>query len=463
MAALAIAVISVVVGSASAHLVPGTFADANAQPSTPITAAFFYPWYPSHWTENEIHPYTNYSPSMGHYSSIDPSTVEQQLAMAQQAHINAFISSWWEPGEVTDVNLQQILSITSSLGVSVKWSTYYEREGYSNPAASQIASDLQYMNTHLFASPAYLRVGGKPVVFAYGEGSDGCATVNRWLDAQAQSSLDVYVVLKVFEGYASCPTQPESWHQYSPTSYFDYQPTHSVSVSPGFWKAGEAPVLQRDAFNFEYAVQWMAVTNTTWRLITTWNEWAEGTSIEPALEYGDEYIDILCRNLPGSTPCAGTSPTASPSAIPTPGTPTSETPTPPAPPSQTPEQATETPTSAPTPTPTATPSTSPAPPQETPTPTPQPTPKNKPPRGPKHGDIDCNQSVNSLDALQLLKTMAGMSQATSCLDSTLSADEAHDVDCDGVVSALDALMILRFAAGYTASSSGCPAVGSQTG
>jgi hypothetical protein len=442
------------------------------QPQPPITAAFFYPWYPSHWLEGGTYPFTNYTPSLGLYSSTDEPIVTDQLALARQAHIDAFISSWWEPGEVTDIAFQDILRITESSGSPIRWSTYYEREGYANPSPAQIGSDLQYLDAHVFASPAYLRVNGKPVVFAYGEGSDGCATIDRWLQAEAQIGLDVYVVLKVFEGYSNCPSQPDSWHQYSPTSHFDYQPGHSVTVSPGFWKIGQEPLLTRNAGNFEYAVQWMAVTNTTWRLITTWNEWAEGTSIEPALEYRNDYIDILCRNLPGPEPC--TTATPAPTAAPTPPGPT-PTSTPPSTPT-----APSIPTSTPLPsrTPTNTPSppsgTQPSPtltttPQATAgataTPTPKHAPRSKPPRALLHGDTDCSQTVDSLDALRILRRVAVLApaQAEACAPPLSSQEEAraYDVNCDGVVGATDSLAILRYVAGLSNTENDlCPVIGS---
>lgn len=70
----------------------------------------------------------------------------------------------------------------------------------------------------------------------------------------------------------------------------------------------------------------------------------------------------------------------------------------------------------------------------------------------KQGDVDCNNSANSVDALFLLRVSAGLpvAQNQPCPDigTVLTlAGVFGDVDCTGTVSAIDALKILRFAAG----------------
>jgi hypothetical protein len=141
---------------------------------------------------------------------------------------------------------------------------------------------------------------------------------SRWKQAQAlfagQGGGGVYVVLKVFQGYRTAPDQPDSWHQYGPAAAYDSQLPHSVSVSPGFWKVGESPRLARDPARFEADVRRMAASGAAWQLVTTWNEWGEGTSVEPADQFGTSYVDILCRNLPGPAACGETAAPAVPAA-----------------------------------------------------------------------------------------------------------------------------------------------------
>ncbi|HSP54087.1 MAG TPA: hypothetical protein VLS25_00735 [Dehalococcoidia bacterium] len=70
----------------------------------------------------------------------------------------------------------------------------------------------------------------------------------------------------------------------------------------------------------------------------------------------------------------------------------------------------------------------------------------------KQGDVDCNNSANSVDALFLLRFGAGLAvaQHQPCpnIGTMLTlAGVFGDVDCSGAVNSVDALKILRFGAG----------------
>ena len=391
---------------------------SSFQPELPIAAAFIYPWYPSHWSgwtpAGEIFPLTNYTPSLGFYSSTDGEITRQQLSLAEQAHLDAFISSWWGPGDETDLALNHKLAVTESTGSPIRWAAYYELEGQGDPPATEIAADLQYFASGAFESPAYLRVDDRPVLFVYGAGGGDCAMVERWVEARQLSGVDTYISLKVFEGYAECGPQPDSWHEYDPSKPAYWYGPHSASLSPGFWAYGHEETLPRDPELFDALVEWMAASGVDWQLITTWNEWIEGTTIEPTQEYGQIYVDILCAHLPGSVPCGSTTPSPTPPPIPPP---------------------TPTPSEPLAPTPTATPSIPPS------LPTPEPI-------SVLLGDVDCDADVDTLDVLNILTGVGFGSfelpltcgEAVTAIDVQISGD----VDCDLDVDSVDALKILRF-------------------
>jgi hypothetical protein len=276
------------------------------QPAAPIYAAFFYPWFDNAWNQGGVFPYTNFTPSLGWYDSDNNTTIDQQLLLAKKAHLEAFIGSWWGQGHHTDNSLKYIISRSERVGSpypEMRWSIYYEPEGQGDPSVSQIVSDLNYLAANYFNHPGFLRVNGKPVVFVWSEGGSNADMASRWAQAKAAFGGNVHIVLKLYSGYEDEPNQPDSWHQYGPATASSSHPPYSATVSPGFWKKGESPRLNRDPVRFEADVQKMVNTGAFWQLVTTWNEWGEGTAVEPATQFGNAYIDALCRKIPGPTPC----------------------------------------------------------------------------------------------------------------------------------------------------------------
>ncbi len=199
------------------------------QPSFPIRATFYYPWFPEAWTQQGIYPYTNYTPQLGYYSSKDQSILKQHIAMMQYGNIDAAIASWWGQGSQTDTKIPGLLS--AATGTNFRWALYYENESQGDPSVGQIQADLTYIRDHYGKNPNFLRVNGKFVVFVYAAPNDGCGMADRWVQA---NTVGAYIVLKVFPGYASCASQPDTWHQYCPAEAADQQGNMSYRHQPWF-------------------------------------------------------------------------------------------------------------------------------------------------------------------------------------------------------------------------------------
>ena len=294
-----------------------------AQPAMPIAAAFYYDWFPEAWKQQGLSVFTHFNPSLGLYDSGNSRVIAAHVGAMRYAHLDAAIVSWWGPGTRSDARLPKLLAAAPT---TFRWAVYYEREGQGDPSPDAIRSDLLYLRARAASSPGYLRVGGRFVVFVYG-GTESCATAQRWKEA---NTVGAYVVLKVFPGYRSCAAQPDGWHQYAPAKAEDNQSPYAFSISPGFYKATEgAQRLPRDPAAWRNAVADMAGSHARFRLITTFNEWGEGTAVESANEwrtasgYGS-YLDTLHALLPTRSP-ASTQPTPK---QPTPKQPTPKQPTP---------------------------------------------------------------------------------------------------------------------------------------
>jgi hypothetical protein len=272
-------------------------ADSRAtQPALPIRAAFVYPWFPEAWQQNGRYPFTNYTPSAGLYDAGARPVIERQLDALAYGGFDAGILSWWGPGSPTDQRVATILQVTRQHRSSVHWSLYVEGESLGDPSIAQIQSDLVSIRDRYASRQTYLRIGGRFVVFVYAAPGDGCGMADRWKRA---NTVGAYVVLKVFPGFARCASQPDGWHQYGPAVAASDQPGYSYTVSPGFYGKGEpAPRLTRSPSRFAANVRAMVASRAPLQLVTTFNEWGEGTSVESAREWATAtgygtYLDIL--------------------------------------------------------------------------------------------------------------------------------------------------------------------------
>jgi acid phosphatase type 7 len=291
----------------------------DTQPGFPIRAAFYYPWFPEAWDQSGIYPFTKYTPTAGFYDSSSTALIQQHIRSLEYGHVEAGIASWWGQGSRTDTRIPALLSATRALGSNFRWSLYHEHESSGDPSPAAIEADLRYIRDRYGTDPGYLRVNGRFVVFVYADAQDGCAMVDRW--KQANAAIGAYLVLKVFGGYRSCLSQPHGWHQYAPAVATDSQAGYSFSISPGFDKAGElAPRLARDRARWNQNIRDMVASQAPFQLVTTMNEWGEGTSVESAHEWSSAsghgfYLDALHLDGQGSAPPPDATPPAAPTGL----------------------------------------------------------------------------------------------------------------------------------------------------
>jgi hypothetical protein len=271
----------------------------TVSPLQVIRAAFYYPWFPEGWNQQGQNPFTNYRPARGFYSTT-PATVAAQIQDMQYGGISMGIASWFGPRTITDKHWPAIMQAAGGTGFT--WAPYYEAAAMGRQTPQQIAGSLHYlMATYGGTGSALASLPGRGmVVFVYNandlSSSSGCLTVSAWDQAQVllrqQYGEQVYVDLKTFPGYQTCPgvSGIGGWHQYGPNS-----PAQSVvngldggsySISPGFWKSGTpygtGTFLARDLARWQAGIAAMNASGAQWQLITTYNEWGEGTAIESA-------------------------------------------------------------------------------------------------------------------------------------------------------------------------------------
>ena len=262
-----------------------------------IRAAFYYPWFPQTWGSDRQNPFTNYVPTRGRYRT-DLSTVRAQIADMQYGRISVGLASWFGQGSNTNSNWPVLFR--AARGTGFRWAPYYEPEGTSDPTPRVIAANLHYLRrTYGGGSALAMLPGKRMLVFVYNaddlDTAHGCATVTRWKQAKTPTPAAVRRERSTSTSRCSPVTRPAPTTRASTAGTSTARPAPSrtsrtapgdgsYAISPGFWKAGNAygtaPFLARDRARWQSNIAAMNASGAKWQLITTYNEWGEGTAIE---------------------------------------------------------------------------------------------------------------------------------------------------------------------------------------
>lgn len=300
--------------------------------------AFYYGWYgnPSvsgkwvHWKDvdeanKSIASSTNW-PWLGAYDSHDPKVVDQHFRWAKEAGLTGFIVSWWRQGDFHDQGMPLLLETAQQYGM--KLTVYYETvPPREDPKPEGAVNDLLYLLDKYGKHPAWLTLGGKPVFLIYGRALnqiklDGWKQVIREVNSKYPGGV-VFIgdriseeAAQIFDGIhtynvtgrtkAMTPEQLRAWAReyYLSVVKTAGDKIAAVTVIPGYddHKLGRPeprPITARH--NGEtYRILWeeAVAARPDWILITSWNEWHEGSEIEPSLEHGDRALKQTAQFAP---------------------------------------------------------------------------------------------------------------------------------------------------------------------
>lgn len=305
--------------------------------------AFYYPWYgnargPSrcffHWEGvdvDSIGSSTHY-PMLGPYDSYDEKVIETHMLLAKSSGIDYFIVSWWGIDTFEDKVFHSLLNVGEQLGFNI--TIYYESYRGLSPLLdpTQIVNELSYVVRNYASSPAFLKVNSRPVIFiyaveAYGRDPDFWFKVRRSLEEHVGPvylvgdlrdpryihvfdafhtyiELNLNVMEDVFKTYRqkmSIGLKDLDLNQAINIILSKGNPTIQekalcFTVVPGYDdRKIRYPGALLDRRNGEtYKAYWQKAlkADPDLILITSWNEWHEGTEIEPSREYGFTYLQL---------------------------------------------------------------------------------------------------------------------------------------------------------------------------
>ncbi|MCU0474413.1 MAG: hypothetical protein MUC93_13800 [Bacteroidales bacterium] len=278
----------------------------------PLRGIFYYAWYPNNWAPNGYH--VTYNPTYGYYDNNDRTLINNHINELEYGNVDVVIASWWGLDNANRVPrdsaikkcMEETDRRTKNGEIDLKWAIYYELEAFYNEPLDTIRADLDYlMKRYVEKHNCYAHIDGKPVIFVYSKGSEDNTNqfTNKWADAVDDKW---YYVLKIYGGYRDALRQPSSWHQYGPSTRVhrvedSSRKLVSYNISPGFKHAdpNNTTFLERASEElWTDIVKEMVGSEVNWQLITSYNEWGEGTSVESAAEWQTNsgygmYLDVL--------------------------------------------------------------------------------------------------------------------------------------------------------------------------
>ncbi len=297
---------------------------AGPEPNARV-AAFYYPWYRNeqvdgawrHWNEPRFTPplsiASDYYPLLGAYSCLDRAVVAQHFAWLREAGVGVIVSSWWGRTSIEEQAVPLLLEMGERYGIQVA----FHLEPYSGRTSVTLVSDVKYLYTKYGDHPAFYRTTAasrwspddrpKGLFFLWASGyasfDEPAVEAEYWREAMdtihalpdgglviADDFGSAFAEAGHFDGSYSYAVlgadeaDPYGWARGLPPGAW-YVP----GVNPGF----SAVRIGYDASTYvpredgaAYDLRWEALLGSGVEpnlvVITTFNEWHEGTQIEPA-------------------------------------------------------------------------------------------------------------------------------------------------------------------------------------
>ena len=315
---------------------------------------YYMPWFTAkpysdgwgwHWTMDHFNPdivgasgerqiASWYYPLIGPYDSSDPAVLEYHVLLMKLAGIDGVIVDWYGSANVLDYGLNNQATLKAfqfARKAGLKFSICYEDQtiqhlvdaNYLNAsnAISHARQEMLYLQTNFFSDTSYLRLKGRPVLLNFGPQHFTAST--NWEDifsVLAATNQPAFFTednrLPVGAGAFSWPPM---WMSQVPGTGGVLSGAALKSYLSGFdQKAAAWPAFISSAFpRFHDIYQKSGVRNywgylgdrhgDTFRetlsrgmtnssaivQVVTWNDFGEGSMIEPTHEYGYRDLGII--------------------------------------------------------------------------------------------------------------------------------------------------------------------------
>jgi hypothetical protein len=267
---------------------------ASGARTSPRVSAFYYPWFDTmvvdgsyeHWAqEDSVLPNdiaSAYFPRLGVYSSDDPAVLAAQMEEIERAGIDEIAVSWWGTGSPEDARLPAVVEAARTRGIGVA----VHIEPYVGRTLASVVSDIAYLGgfgiTTFYIYQPFATI--EPAAWAAANDALHGEGIRTWADT-------AFVGQAVAGDFSGVYTYDiVTWNGSKFARICAEAHRHGLlcapSVGPGYdaYRATGYPLLKPRREGATYDSMWRAAiaSGPDEVTITSFNEWQEGTQIEPA-------------------------------------------------------------------------------------------------------------------------------------------------------------------------------------
>ena len=302
----------------------------------PIVLVHYMPWHTAkpvskkwgyHWTMNHFDPdqikdgkrqiASRYYPLIGPYDSADADVIEYHLLLMKLSGIDGVIVDWYGRENFRDyatLHRNTTLLLKQCEKLKLKFAICYEDQIVpalvaanriaATERVSHVAKDIQWLNKFWFKSPSYVQLDGKPLLISFGHSG---LSVKEWQqcfkklnfpvayfsqDIKRTDAIGGFGWPSPNEGLSQTERfldQSQNWPHAIPVAFPRFADVYGAAKV----KKSYPDIPDQKGHTFKYTLGAAIDAHSKLIQIATWNDWGEGTQIEPSQEFGYRDLERL--------------------------------------------------------------------------------------------------------------------------------------------------------------------------